>query len=167
MAENDSAQGGAEGGAPAPVFQLQRVYLKDASLELPNAPNIFLEQAAPQVEVQIEVSNSKVLDGIYEVVVRVTTTAKVNEKVLFLVEGKQAGIFEMRGIPNEQFDAIVGIVCPGIIYPYLRANVADLINRTGLPPVHLAEINFESIYQQRLAQQQQPGLVVPTTQTKQ
>jgi len=152
----------------APVFQLQRIYLKDASLELPHAPQIFLEQTAPQVDVQLEVSNSKVLDGIYEVVVRVTTTAKVGEKILFLVEGKQAGIFEMRGIPNEQFDAIVGVVCPGIIYPYLRANVADLINRTGLPSIHLAEINFEAMYQQRLAQQQQPGIIVPTgTTTKQ
>jgi preprotein translocase subunit SecB len=153
----------------APVFQLQRIYLKDASLELPNAPQIFLEQTAPQVDVQLEVSNSKVLDGIYEVVVRVTTTAKVGEKILFLVEGKQAGIFEMRGIPNEQFEAIVGVVCPGIIYPYLRANIADLINRTGLPSIHLAEINFEAMYQQRLAQQQQqPGIIVPPgTTTKQ
>jgi len=152
----------------APVFQLQRVYLKDASLELPNAPQIFLEQTAPQVDVQLEVSNSKVLDGVYEVVVRVTTTAKVGEKILFLVEGKQAGIFEMRGIPNEQFEAIVGVVCPGIIYPYLRANIADLINRTGLPSIHLAEINFEAMYQQRLAQQQQPGIIVPPgTTTKQ
>jgi preprotein translocase subunit SecB len=152
-------------GASAPVFQLQRIYLKDASLELPNAPHVFLEQEAPQVDVQLEVSNDKVLDGIYEVVVRVTATAKLKDKVLFLVECKQAGIFEMRGIPNEQFDPIVGIVCPGIIYPYLRANVADLINRTGLPPIHLAEINFEQMYQQRLAQQQAPA--APTTVTKQ
>ena len=137
-----------------PVFQLQRVYLKDASLELPNAPAIFLEQEPPQVDVQLEVTHDKVLEGIYEVVVRVTTTAKIKDKVLFLVEAKQGGIFEMRNIPTEQFDAIAGIVCPGIVYPYLRANVADLINRTGLPPIHLAEINFEAMYQQRLAQLQ-------------
>lgn len=147
-------------GAQAPVFQLQRVYLKDASLELPHAPAIFLEQDAPQVEVQLEVTHDKVIDGIYEVVVRVTTTAKLKDRVLFLVEAKQAGIFEMRGIPNEQFDAIVGIVCPNIVYPYLRANIADLITRTGLPPIHLAEINFEAMYQQRLAQQSS-GLIVP------
>lgn len=151
----------ASAGAQAPVFQLQRVYLKDASLELPHAPTVFLEQEAPQVDVQLEVLNDKVLDGIYEVVVRVTTTAKVKDKVLFLVEAKQAGIFEMRGIPNEQFEAVLNIVCPNIIYPYLRANVADLINRTGLPPIHLAEINFEAMYQQRLAQQSS-GLVVPS-----
>ena len=91
---------------------------------------------------------------------RTTATAKVKDKVLFLVEAKQAGIFEMRGIPNEQFEAVLNIVCPNIVYPYLRANVADLINRTGLPPIHLAEINFEAMYQQRLAQQS-PGLIVP------
>lgn len=149
-----AAGNGAAGATNAPVFQLQRVYLKDASLELPNAPSIFLEQDAPQVDVQLEVTHDKVLEGIYEVVVRVTTTAKIKDKILFLVEAKQGGIFEIRGIPNEQFDAIAGIVCPGIIYPYLRANVADLINRTGLPPIHLAEINFEAMYQQRLAQAQ-------------
>jgi preprotein translocase subunit SecB len=155
MAETNTAGNGA-----SPVFQLQRVYLKDASLELPHAPQVFLEQEAPQVDVQLEVGQEKVLDGIYEVAVRVTVTAKVKDKVLFLAEAKQAGIFEMRGIPNEQFDAVVGIVCPGIIYPYLRANVADLITRTGLPPIHLAEINFEAFFQQRKAQQN-AGLIVP------
>ncbi|GAB4464539.1 MAG: protein-export chaperone SecB [Burkholderiaceae bacterium] len=166
MADQNNAAGAAN--AQTPVFQLQRVYLKDASLELPHAPQIFLEQEAPQVDVQLEVTHDKILDGIYEVIVRVTTTAKIKDKVLFLVEAKQGGIFEMRGIPNEQFDAIVGIVCPGIVYPYLRANIADLINRTGLPPIHLAEINFEAMYQQRVAQQQGAGLIVPPgTPTKQ
>jgi len=162
MADTPSAAA----AATAPVFQLQRVYLKDASLEMPHAPKIFLEQEAPQVDVQLEVSHDKVLDGIVEIVVRVTTTARIKDRVLFLVEAKQGGIFEMRGIPEEQFDAIVGIVCPGIVYPYLRANVADLINRTGLPPVHLAEINFESLYQQRLAQRQ-GGTLAPSSATPQ
>lgn len=142
------------GQAQGPVFELQRCYLKDASLELPNAPHIFLEQQQPNIEVQIEVSNSGVVQDIYEVVVRVTATAKVGDKTLFLVEGKQGGIFRVSGIPQEQFDPIVGIVCPGIVYPYLRANIADLVQRTGLPPIHLTEINFEAMYQQRLAQQQ-------------
>jgi len=153
--------------APAgPVFQLQRCYLKDASLELPNAPHIFLEQQSPNIDVQLEVNNSAVVDGIYEVVVRVTATAKLGDKVLFLVEGKQGGIFEIRGVPNEQFEPIVGIVCPNIIYPYLRANVADLISRTGLPPIHLAEINFEALYQQRQAQQQAQTGAAATTPTQ-
>jgi preprotein translocase subunit SecB len=141
----------------APVFQLQRVYLKDASLEMPNAPRIFLESEAPAVDIQLEVSNSSVLENVHEVVVRVTATAKVKDKVLFLVEGKQGGIFEMRNIPAEQMGPILGVVCPSIIYPYLRSNVADLITRTGLPPVHLAEVNFESFYNQKVAAMAQQG----------
>jgi preprotein translocase subunit SecB len=135
----------------APVFQLQRVYLKDASLEMPNAPQIFLEAEAPAVDVQLEVSNSAVIENVHEVVVRVTATAKSKDKVLFLVEGKQGGIFEMRNIPAEQMGPILGVVCPSIIYPYLRSNIADLITRTGLPPVHLAEVNFEAFYNQKMA----------------
>jgi preprotein translocase subunit SecB len=144
----------------APLFQLQRVYLKDASLEMPNAPRIFLEAEAPAVDVQLEVTDAPVIQNVHEVVVRVTATAKVKDKVLFLVEGKQGGIFEMRNIPAEQMGPILGVVCPGIIYPYLRSNIADLITRTGLPPVHLAEINFEAFYSQKmaaLAKQQQPA----------
>jgi len=145
----------------APVFQLQRVYLKDASLELPHAPQIFLEQEAPQVEVQLDVDHTNIVEGIYEVTVRVTTTARIKGKPLFLVEAKQAGIFEIRMVPAEQLDPILGVVCPGIVYPYLRANVADLLNRTGLPPMHLAEINFEALYQQRLAQGRAEAAAVP------
>jgi len=171
MAENNGAgqpAGSNEPGtATGPTFQLQRCYLKDASLELPHAPRIFLEQQSPNIDVQLEVSNSSVLEGIYEVVVRVTATAKLAEKVLFLVEGKQAGIFEIRNVPKEQFEPIIGIVCPNIVYPYLRANVADLITRTGLPPIHLSEINFEALYQQRLAQQQpQAGTPAAATPTQ-
>lgn len=134
-----------------PVFQVQRVYLKDASLEMPNAPSIFLENESPKVDVQLEVTNAEIVPNMHEVVVRVTVTAKVKDKVLFLAEGKEAGIFELRNFTEEQRGPILGIVCPGIVYPYLRSNVADLISRTGLPPIHLAEINFEAFYQQRLA----------------
>jgi preprotein translocase subunit SecB len=118
---------------------------------MPNAPTVFLESENPKVDVQLEVSDAPVLDALHEVVVRVTVTAKVQDKVLFLVEGKQAGIFEIRNVPAEQKPGIIGILCPGIVYPYLRANIADLITRTGLPPINLAEINFEAFYQQRMA----------------
>ena len=139
----------------APVFQLQRVYLKDASLEMPHAPHIFLEAEAPSVDIQLEVSNSAVIDAVHEVIVRVTATAKVKDKVLFLVEGKQGGIFEIRNLSGEQMGPVLGVVCPGIIYPYLRANIADLISRTGLPAIHLAEINFAAFYSQKMAAMQQ------------
>jgi len=154
----------------SPVFQLQRVYLKDASLEMPHAPQIFLEQGSPQIEVQLDVSHEDVVEGVIEVVVRVTVTARMSDKVLFLVEAKQAGIFEMRGIPEQQLAAVLGIVCPGIIYPYLRANIADLLTRTGLPPIHLAEINFEALYQQKAGKgaAAAPGLIIPSSsQTRQ
>jgi preprotein translocase subunit SecB len=133
-----------------PVFQIQRVYLKDMSLEQPNSPSIFLEQEAPAIEVSLDVGAEKLADGIYEATVTITVTAKIKDKVAFLVEGKQGGIFEARNIPLEQLDPMLGIGCPNIIYPYLRANIADVITRAGFPPIHLAEINFEMFYQQRM-----------------
>jgi preprotein translocase subunit SecB len=133
-----------------PVFQIQRVYLKDLSLEQPNSPQIFLEQEAPNIEVAVDVAAGNLAEGIYESSVTITVTAKIKDKVAFLVEGKQAGIFEIRNIPAEQLDPVLGIACPNIIYPYLRANIADAITRAGFPPVHLTEINFELFYQQRL-----------------
>lgn len=154
---------GAAGSEQAPVFQLQRVYLKDASLEMPNAPRIFLEAEAPSVDIQLEVSNAEVVEFVHEVVVRVTATAKVKEKVLFLVEGKQGGIFEIRNLSSDQMGSVLGVVCPGIIYPYLRANVADLISRTGLPAIHLAEINFEAFYSQKMAAMAQQSAGVPAS----
>ncbi|MGS0742123.1 protein-export chaperone SecB [Glaciimonas sp. GG7] len=132
-----------------PIFQIQRVYLKDLSLEQPNSPAIFLEQDAPKIEVAVDVGAEPLAEGIFESTVTVTVTAKINDKVAFLVEGKQAGIFEVRNIPAEQLDPLLGIGCPNIIYPYLRANIADAITRAGFPPIHLAEINFEVFYQQR------------------
>ena len=133
-----------------PVFQIQRVYLKDMSLEQPNSPAIFLEQEAPKLEIGVAVTAEALAEGIFESTVTITLTARVNDKVAFLVEGKQAGIFEARNIPPEQLDPLLGIGGPNILYPYLRANIADVITRAGFPPVHLSEINFEAYYQQRL-----------------
>jgi len=144
---------------PSPEFNIQRVYMKDASLEMPNAPQIFLEQEPPNIDVQIHVDSQAVVDGISEVVVSATVTASIKDKTLFLAEVKQAGIFQTANIPADQMELILGIACPSIVYPYLRANLADLIVRTGLPPVNLNEINFEAFYQQRKAQEsQQPSL---------
>lgn len=146
---------------PEAVFQLQRVYLKDASLELPNAPEIFLNRNQPKIDVQVDVGGSKLNETVFEATVMVTVTAKIEDKVAFLVECKQAGIFEVSGMPADQLDPILGILCPNMVYPYLRANVADLITRTGFPPVHLSDINFEQFYQQRLAAQQNGGEQAP------
>ena len=135
-----------------PVFQIQRVYLKDLSLEQPNSPAILLEQAQPSVDIQLGVQATPVAEGIFEVAVTATVQTKIEDKTVFLVEAKQAGIFEIRNVPEEQMGAIVGIACPQIIYPYLRGNVADTITRAGFPPVHLAEINFQAMYEHQLAE---------------
>ncbi len=132
-----------------PVFNIQRLYLKDLSLEQPNSPAIFLEQEVPGIEVSIDVGSEQLADGIYEATVTVTVTAKIRDKVAFLVEGKEAGIFEMRNIPDDQMEPLLGIACPNIIYPYLRANIADMVTRAGFPPIHLTEINFEVFFHQR------------------
>ncbi|CAI8691589.1 protein export chaperone SecB [Burkholderia sp. IT-111MI5] len=141
-----------------PFFNIQRVYLKDMSLEQPNSPAIFLEQDMPSVEVEVDVKADRLAESVFEVVVSGTVTAKVKDKVAFLIEAKQAGIFDIRNIPDEQLDPLVGIACPTILFPYLRSNIADAITRAGFPPIHLAEINFQALYEQRLAQlQQQAG----------
>lgn len=138
-----------------PSFGIQRIYMKDASLEVPNAPQIFLQQEAPSVDVQLDVGDTALGGGIYEVTVTATVTTRVKELTAFLVEIKQGGIFEIRGVPDDQIEPLLGIVCPNIVFPYLRSNVADLVNRAGFPPIHLAEINFEAFFQQRKAGQAQ------------
>ena len=134
-----------------PVFQIQRVYLKDVSLEQPNSPEILLNQDQPSVDIQLGVGAVPVADGIFEITVSATVQTKIGDKTVFLVEAKQAGIFEIRNLPPEQMNPILGIACPQIVYPYLRGNVADLITRAGFPPVHLAEINFQAMYEQQQA----------------
>lgn len=153
--------------AQQPVFQIQRMYLKDLSLEIPGAPRIFLEQAGPTVEISLDTSYEGLTESVHEITVTSTVTTKIGDKVVFLVEAKQAGIFDIRNIPVEQMPVVINVVCPNVIYPYLRANIADVIGRAGFPPIHLAEINFEALYQQKLAQQQAeaqakgPSLIIP------
>jgi preprotein translocase subunit SecB len=145
-----------------PVFQIQRVYLKEASLEQPNSPGILLEQDQPSVDIQLGVEAQQAVEGVYEICVTATVTTKIKDKTVFLVEAKQAGIFEIRNIPQEQLQPVLGIACPQIVYPYLRGNVADIITRAGFPPVHLAEINFQAMYEQQQAQLQQPAANEPS-----
>ena len=140
-----------------PVFQIQRVYLKDLSLEQPNSPAILTSTEQPSVDIQLAVGVEQVAEGIVEVTVTATVTTKIEDNVVFLVEAKQAGIFEVRNLHEDQMGPVIGIACPQIIYPYLRGNVADVIQRAGFPPVHLAEINFQAMYEQQ--QQQAAGSV--------
>ena len=140
-----------------PGFRIQRIYLKDLSLEQPHAPQILLVAAEPQVEVEIDVAVNRLSEEIFEVALISTVTAKVDSKVLFLVEAKQAGIFEFSNIPPEQIDPMLGITCPTILYPYLRSNIADTISRAGFQPIHLNEINFHGMYEHRIMQAQKAG----------
>ena len=136
----------------APVFQIQRVYLKECSLEQPNSPAILLEKEQPNVDIQLGVEANAAADGVYEVCVTATVHTKIQDRTVFLVEVKQAGIFEIRNLSTEQMGPIMGIACPQIVYPYLRSKVADVIQRSGFPPVHLSEINFQAMYEQQRAQ---------------
>jgi preprotein translocase subunit SecB len=135
----------------SPVFQIQRIYLKDLSLEQPNSPQILLEQAQPQVDINLGMSAEPVAEGLFEVCVSATVTTKVGERTLFLVEAKQAGIFEIRNLPDDQLQGVIGIVCPQMVYPYLRAIVSDVCTRAGFPPILLTEVNFQAMFE---AQQQ-------------
>ena len=138
-----------------PVFNIQRVYLKEASLEQPNSPAILLEQEQPTLEINLGVNAENLAEGLFEIAVTATVQSKIGDRTVFLAECRQAGIFEIRNVPEDQMGRVIGVACPQIVYPYLRSNVADLIQRGGFPPVHLTEINFQAMYEQQ--QQQQAG----------
>jgi preprotein translocase subunit SecB len=154
MTEQTSTPQAEAGNSQEPGFRIQRIYLKDLSLEQPNAPQILLVAAEPQVEVEVDIAVSPLSDKIFEVAIISTVTAKIDSKVLFLVEAKQAGIFEFSNIPPQQLDPMLGIACPTILYPYLRSNIADIISRACFQPIQLNEINFHGMYEHRLLQAQ-------------
>jgi len=139
-----------------PLFNIEKLYVKDLSLEIPNAPTIFLEQGNPQIDLQLNTLAAGIDDGIFDVTVTVTVTAKLPEKdkVLFLIEAKQAGIFQIRNLPKEELETMLAVVCPNILYPYLREVVSDVAVRGGFAPVILNPINFEAIYLQQKQQSQ-------------
>jgi preprotein translocase subunit SecB len=135
-----------------PVFQLQRMYLKDLSLEQPNSPQILLEQQQPQVDIQLAMAAEAISEGMFEVAVTATVTTKVGDRTLFLIEAKQAAIFEIRNLPDDQMQGVLGVVCPQMVYPYLRAIVSDVCTRAGFPPILLAEVNFQAMFEAQRAQ---------------
>ena len=142
-----------------PVFSIEKIFVKDLFLEVPNAPQIFLDRDPPQVEVGLQSEAGGLGDGVFEVVLTVTVTARLGEKTVFLVEAAQAGIFQVRNVPEEELEPVLAIACPNILFPYARETVSDIINRAGFQPILLAPVNFEALYRQRLEQQaqQQPG----------
>ena len=138
-----------------PLFAIEKIYLKDLSLELPNAPQVFFEREAPQVEVNIHNQAAALAQpGLFEVVLTVTVTAKIQDKTVFLVEAAQAGIFQIRNIPDPDLQAVLGTLCPNTLLPYAREVVASTVLRAGFPPVTLQHMNFDLVYQQRMQQMQ-------------
>jgi len=136
-----------------PSFQIEKLYVKDLSLEVPNAPQVFMQPENPQLEIQVRSQAAQFADGLFEVTVTVTVTARAGEKTVFLAEAAQAGIFAVRGVPAQDLDPLLGIACPTILYPYAREAISDLVTRSGFPAVVLAPVSFEQIYMERMKQQ--------------
>jgi preprotein translocase subunit SecB len=136
----------------APSFQIEKIYVKDISLEIPNAPQVFVQPEQPQLEVQISTDAAQFAEAYYEVTVSVTVTARASEKTLFLAEAVQAGIFSVRNVPEGDIPPLLGIACPNILYPYARETISDLVTRGGFPPVLLTPVSFEAIYMERQKQ---------------
>jgi preprotein translocase subunit SecB len=139
-----------------PSLKIEKIYLKDLSLENPGAPQSFTSQDTPQVEVSLRSRGEQIEEAVFECVLTITVTAKTGDKTLFLVEAAQAGVFRISGMPLSEVQPVLGIHCPNILFPYIRETIADAITRAGFPPVHLDPINFELLYQQQLASMQQP-----------
>ncbi len=133
-------------------FNMEKLYVKDLSLEIPNAPQIFLERENPTIDVQLHTQAANIEEGMFDVSVTATVTAKIGEKVMFLIEAKQAGIFQIRNVTAEELESILAVMCPNIMFPYLREVVSDASVRGGFAPVLLNPINFDGLYQQQKQQ---------------
>ena len=140
---------------PNPVFSIEKIYVKDLSVEVPNAPQIYLDRETPNINIQLQTKAQGVGEGLFEVALTVTVTSKIAEKTVFLVEVGQAGIFRVQNVPSENMDPLLSIACPNILYPYAREVVSDAVTRAGFAPVMLQPVNFEALYMSRLQQQQE------------
>ena len=149
---------------PQPQFAIEKLYVKDASLECPNSPEIFLEREAPQIEVKIFNEGKKIGDDLYEVTLTATVTAKLGERTAYLVEAAQAGIFRVVNVPDETMELVMSITCPNMLFPYIREVISDLVGRAGFLPIYLAPVNFEALYQQQRAQQDQAQAGQPASE---
>jgi preprotein translocase subunit SecB len=149
MSEQENA-----GGTPDTQFAIQRLYVKDVSFETPNSPDIFKENGKPEMNLNVTTKNNKLDDKVYEVVLSLTVTVKMNEKTAYLAEVQQAGIFFIDNVPEEHMGPMLGSYCPNMLFPYAREVVTDIVTKGSFPQLVLAPINFDAIYMQ---QQQQTG----------
>ena len=137
-----------------PIFTIEKIYVKDMSLEVPNAPAVFVETAQPQVDIELGTQNQQISEGLFESTLTITVTAKQNDKVYFLVECAQSGIFQIRNFPEQDLGAVMGIGCPSVLFPYAREAIASMVTRAGFPAINLAPVNFEQIFVQQMQAQQ-------------
>lgn len=166
MAENDNNQNGnaaAQRGQQqqGPMFALQRIYLKDTSFESPKSPDVFKGQWAPKITFNLNTSNEKLSEGVYDVVLRLTIEAKQEDNIAFLVEVQQAGIFTLDGFNEADLERALATVCPNILFPYARETIDALVVRGSFPPVMLAPVNFDAVYAQSKAQKEQQSQQAP------
>jgi preprotein translocase subunit SecB len=139
----------------APSFAIEKLYVKDLSLEVPNAPAIYLDRDTPEVGIQLQTGIQRLGEDAFEVTLTITVNAKVGEKNVFLVELGQAGIFRVKNIPDENLDPLRSIACPNILFPYAREVISDAVTRAGFSPVILQPVNFEALYAARMQQEQE------------
>jgi preprotein translocase subunit SecB len=140
-----------------PMFSIARIYVKDVSFEAPNAPEIFKQEWKPEVNVDLQTKTNRMEEAVYEVLLHITVTVKMADKVAFLVEVHQSGIFTIKGFPKEQLSHALGSMCPSILYPYAREAISDLVIKGGFPQLLLAPVNFDALYLQHLEQQKKSG----------
>jgi len=147
--------------ATGPAFTVEKIYVKDVSFEVPGAPAVFNEQTQPQLQMNLQQSVQRLNDNAFEVTLGVTLTCNAGDKPMYLAEVKQAGVFGLAGFDPQTLDAMLGVHCPNVLYPYARETISSLIQAGGFPPFFLQPINFEALYaeglRQRAAQQAQSG----------
>lgn len=160
---NQQGAPGADGADQGnqPQFGIQKLYLKDVSFEAPNSPAIFQEQWTPDIKVSLNNRTERLGEEQFEVVLTVTVTAKQGDKTAFLAEVQQAGVFVIRNVSEEQLNAMTGSYCPGLMFPFARQAICDLVVQGGFPAVLLNPINFDALYQQQLKQRQEQGAEAP------
>jgi len=141
--------------APQQHFEIQKVYLKDVSLETPNSPMIFTEQWQPQTEVRLETGATTLTENLFEVVLTLSVTTKIGERTAYLAEVQQAGLFSLSGFDSAQMGHMLNAYCPNVLFPFAREELASLIGKGGFPPLLLNPFNFDALYLQRLQQQAQ------------
>lgn len=153
MANEEEVQAGAETDNQQ-RFHIQKIYVKDLSFETPNSPQIFSEKWKPEVNLEIRNTAKILADDVHEVILSLTATVKIEDKVAYLIEIQQAGIFNISGFEKNNLAAMVGSYCPNILFPYAREGVSDIVSKGGFPQLVLAPVNFDSLYSQHLQSMQ-------------